>query len=70
MVVLLLNGIAIASAAATGNLPNWPPGQADIHVAEQAGTPILHRRRRASFEARMSIWNDISISIRSSRCGS
>ena len=64
MVVLLLNGIAIAIAAATGNLPNWPPGQADIHVAEQAGTPILHLGgdEHPSEGGVVSIWNDISIS--------
>ena len=40
-IVLLLNAIAVIGAALTGNLPNWPPGQADIHVAEQAGTALI-----------------------------
>ncbi len=40
-VVLLLNAVAVIGAALTGNLPNWPPGQADIHVAEQAGSPLI-----------------------------
>jgi F-type H+-transporting ATPase subunit a len=64
MVVLLLNGIAIAVAAATGNLPNWPPGQADIHVAEQAGTPLVHLAgpTEPSGGGVIGFWNDISIS--------
>lgn len=64
MVVLLLNGLAVAIAAATGNLPNWPPGQADIHVAEQAGTPLIHLGgdEHPSEGGVVSIWNDISIS--------
>ena len=41
-VVLVLNAVAVIGAAVTGNLPNWPPGQADIHVAEQAGSPLWH----------------------------
>ncbi|HKY51872.1 MAG TPA: F0F1 ATP synthase subunit A [Candidatus Limnocylindria bacterium] len=63
-VVLLLNGIAIVVAAFTGNLPGWPPGQADIHVAEQAGTPLIHLggEEHASEGGVISIWNDISIS--------
>jgi len=40
-VVLLLNAIAVIGAALTGNLPNWPPAQPDIHVAEQAGTALI-----------------------------
>ena len=64
MVVLLLNGLAVAIAAATGNLPHWPPGQADIHVAEQAGTPIIRLggEDHPSQGGVISIWNDISIS--------
>jgi F-type H+-transporting ATPase subunit a len=63
-IVLLLNGLAVVGAALTGNLPNWPPGQADIHVAEQAGTPIVHLggEEHASEGGVISIWNDISIS--------
>ena len=63
-VVLLLNAVAVVGAALTGNLPNWPPGQADIHVAEQAGTPIIHLggEEHASEGGVISIWNDISIS--------
>jgi F-type H+-transporting ATPase subunit a len=40
-IVLLLNAVAVIGAALTGNLPNWPPTQADIHVAEQAGTALI-----------------------------
>ena len=63
-VVLLLNGLAVLGAALTGNLPNWPPGAADIHVAEQAGTPLVHLggEEHASSGGVISIWNDISIS--------
>jgi F-type H+-transporting ATPase subunit a len=63
-VVLLLNAVAVIGAALTGNLPNWPPGQADIHVAEQAGTPLIHLggEEHASEGGVISIWNDISIS--------
>ena len=64
MVVLLLNAVAVVGAALTGNLPNWPPGQADIHVAEQAGTPLIHLggEEHPSSGGVISIWNDISIS--------
>jgi F-type H+-transporting ATPase subunit a len=41
MIVLLLNAVAVIGAAVTGNLPNWPPGQADIHVAEQTGSALI-----------------------------
>src|SRR3954464_7065485 len=64
MVVLLLNGVAVLIAAVTGNLPNWPPGQADIHVAEQAGSPLVHIAgdTEPSGGGVIGIWNDISIS--------
>lgn len=64
MVVLLLNAVAVIGAAVTGNLPNWPPGQADIHVAEQAGSPLWHigGEEHPSEGGVVSIWNDISIS--------
>jgi F-type H+-transporting ATPase subunit a len=64
MFVLLLNGLAVLGAALTGNLPNWPPGQTDIHVAEQTGTPILHLggEEHPSEGGVIGIWNDISIS--------
>jgi F-type H+-transporting ATPase subunit a len=64
MVVLLLNAVAVIGAAVTGNLPNWPPGQADIHVAEQAGSPLIHLggEEAPSAGGVISIWNDISIS--------
>lgn len=64
MIVLLLNAVAVIGAAVTGNLPNWPPGQADIHVAEQAGTPLIHIAGDTAPSAGgvISIWNDISIS--------
>lgn len=63
-IVLLLNAVAVIGAALTGNLPNWPPGQADIHVAEQAGTPLIHLGgdEAPSAGGVISIWNDISIS--------
>ncbi|MGH2491475.1 MAG: F0F1 ATP synthase subunit A, partial [Candidatus Limnocylindria bacterium] len=63
-VVLLLNAVAVIGAALTGNLPNWPPGQADIHVAEQAGTPLIHLggEEHPSEGGVISVWNDISIS--------
>ena len=64
MVVLLLNAVAVIGAAFTGNLPNWPPGQADIHVAEQAGSPLIHLggEEHPSEGGVIAIWNDISIS--------
>ncbi len=63
-IVLLLNAVAVIGAALTGNLPNWPPGQQDIHVAEQAGSPLIHLGGDAAPSAGgvISIWNDISIS--------
>ena len=63
-IVLLLNAVAVIGAALTGNLPNWPPAQADIHVAEQAGTPLIHLggEEAPSATGVISIWNDISIS--------
>ena len=64
MVVLLLNAVAVIGAAVTGNLPNWPPGQADIHVAEQAGSPLWHLGGddAPSSAGVIGFWNDISIS--------
>jgi F-type H+-transporting ATPase subunit a len=64
MLVLLLNGLAVVGAALTGNLPNWPPGQHDIHVADQAGTPIVHLGgdEHPTEGGVISFWNDISIS--------
>ena len=63
-VVLLLNGIVIAGAALTHNLPNWPPGQADIHIADQTGTPILTFAGADNINVLgpITFWNDISIS--------
>jgi F-type H+-transporting ATPase subunit a len=62
--ILLLNGAVIAGAAVTRNLPNWPPGQADIHVADQTGTPIFTFAGADNISAGgpITIWNDISIS--------
>ncbi len=62
--VLLLNGAAVAGAALTGNLPNWPPAQSDIHVADQTGTPIftVAGADNISSGGPITIWNDISIS--------
>lgn len=64
MVVLLLNAVAVIGAAVTGNLPNWPPGQADIHVAAQAGSVLWHIGGDAepSPAGVIGFWNDISIS--------
>ncbi|MGH2472331.1 MAG: F0F1 ATP synthase subunit A [Candidatus Limnocylindria bacterium] len=62
--VLLLNGAAVVIAALTGNLPHWPPGQSDIHVAEQTGTPIFTFAGHDNISdlGPIAIWNDISIS--------
>ena len=62
--ILLLNGMVIAGAALTRNLPNWPPGQTDIHVADQTGTPIfsLAGADNISSGGPITFWNDISIS--------
>ena len=64
MVVLLLNGIAVVGAAVTGNLPNWPPTQADIHIPDQAGAPLIHiaGEEAPSGSGAIAIQNDISIS--------
>jgi F-type H+-transporting ATPase subunit a len=62
--ILLLNGLVIAGAALTHNLPSWPPGQADIHVADQTGTPLFTFAGADNISAGgpVTIWNDISIS--------
>ena len=64
IIVLVLNAAAVVGAALTGNLPNWPPGQADIHVAEQAGSVLWHigGDEAPSAGGVISIWNDLSIS--------
>lgn len=64
MLVLLLNGLAVVGAAVTGNLPNWPPGQTDIHVAAQSGTAVVHLGgdEHPSEGGVIGIQNDISIS--------
>jgi F-type H+-transporting ATPase subunit a len=58
------NLLVIVIAALTGNLPNWPPGETDIHVAEQTGTPILTFSGHDNILdlGALTIWNDISIS--------
>jgi F-type H+-transporting ATPase subunit a len=63
-VVITLNAVAVIGAVLTGNLPNWPPTQHDIHVAEQIGTPLIHLAgdERPSSGGVISIWNDVSIS--------
>jgi F-type H+-transporting ATPase subunit a len=63
-VVLLLNGVAIFGAALTGNLPQWPPPLAEIHIADLAGTPIIHigGEEHPPEGGVIRIWNDISIS--------
>jgi F-type H+-transporting ATPase subunit a len=62
--ILLLNGAVVLGAALTHNLPNWPPGQADIHVADQTGTPIFTfaGHDNLSGGGPITFWNDISIS--------
>jgi len=62
--VLTLNAVAVIVAALTGNLPTWPPGQSDIHIPDQTGTPILTfaGRNDISSGGVITIWNDISIS--------
>jgi F-type H+-transporting ATPase subunit a len=64
MTVLLLNGVAVLVAGLTGNLPNWPPSAADIHVAEQAGSVLIHLGgdEAPSSSGVIGVWNDISIS--------
>ena len=63
-VVAGLNLLAIVVAALTGNLPNWPPSQADIHVADQTGAAIFTFSGRDNILdlGAITIWNDISIS--------
>ena len=62
--VAILNVLAILVAAVTGNIPNWPPSQSDIHVADQTGTPIFTFAGHDNISAGgpVTIWNDISIS--------
>jgi F-type H+-transporting ATPase subunit a len=62
--ILLVNGLVVAGAALTRNLPNWPPLQQDIHIADQTGTPIftLAGSQNVSPGGPITIWNDISIS--------
>ena len=62
--IALLNGIVVFGAAITGNLPTWPPGQKDIHIADQTGTPLftIAGRDEISSGGPITIWNDISIS--------
>jgi F-type H+-transporting ATPase subunit a len=58
------NLLVVVIAGLTGNLPNWPPTQADIHVADQTGTPIFTFAGHDNISAGgpITIWNDISIS--------
>jgi F-type H+-transporting ATPase subunit a len=62
--IVALNAVAVIGAALTGNLPAWPPGQADIHVAEQTGVPIftIAGQENVSSGGPITISNDISIS--------
>lgn len=64
MFVLLLNGIAVVGAALTGNLPNWPPAQADIHIPDQAGRALWTFGGEAapSGGGAILVQNDLSIS--------
>ncbi|MDP9296989.1 MAG: F0F1 ATP synthase subunit A [Actinomycetota bacterium] len=63
-VVLTLNAVAVIFAALTGNLPNWPPGQHDIHIPDQTGTPLWSFAGRDAISSGgvITLWNDISIS--------
>ena len=58
------NLLAVVLAGLTGSLPNWPPAQSDIHVADQTGTPIFTfaGADNISSGGPITIWNDISIS--------
>jgi F-type H+-transporting ATPase subunit a len=62
--IVAINAVAVIGAALTGNLPSWPPGQTDIHVAEQTGVPIftIAGAENVSSGGPITIWNDISIS--------
>lgn len=62
--VLLINGFVVAGAAVTGNLPHWPPGQQDIHIADQTGAAIIRIAGPESVPSGgpITIWNDISFS--------
>lgn len=62
--VVALNAVAVIGAALTGNLPNWPPTQKDIHVAEQTGSALVTFAGRDNISSGgvITIWNDISIS--------
>jgi F-type H+-transporting ATPase subunit a len=62
--VVAANVFVVMFAALTGNLPNWPPTQADIHVADQTGTPLFTfaGADNISSGGPITIWNDISIS--------
>jgi F-type H+-transporting ATPase subunit a len=63
-VVAGLNLFAIALAALTGNLPNWPPTQADIHIPDQTGVPMFTFSGHDNILdlGAITIWNDISVS--------
>jgi F-type H+-transporting ATPase subunit a len=58
------NLLVIILAAVTGNLPNWPPTQADIHIPDQTGVPLFtfSGHDNISSGGPITIWNDISIS--------
>lgn len=63
--ILTANAVAVIGAGLTGNLPNWPPGQNDIHVADQAGSPLVTFAGKddvSSLGGVITIANDISIS--------
>jgi F-type H+-transporting ATPase subunit a len=62
--IVALNAVAVIGAALTGNLPSWPPGQTDIHVAEQTGIPIftIAGAENLSSGGPITIWNDLSFS--------
>jgi F-type H+-transporting ATPase subunit a len=59
-----LNLLDIVIAALTGNLPNRPPAQEYIHVADHTGNTNFTFTGHDNISAggQISIWNDISIS--------
>lgn len=58
------NLLVVVLAGLTGNLPNWPPAQEDIHIPDQTGVPIFTfaGHENISSGGPITIWNDISIS--------
>lgn len=59
-----VNLLVVVLAGLTGNLPNWPPAQADIRIPDQTGSPIFTfaGAENISSGGPITIWYDISIS--------